>query len=94
MNEKRMDLRSPLMARVDILWGDPSGMPRVAPATLEDQSFGGLSVRIKNPIGVGIHVTVRWGSEQVSGTVTNCRRDRGDYVMGVKRESVEAPEET
>jgi hypothetical protein len=61
----------------------------VAPATLENTSHGGLSVQLKVPISVGSHVTVRWGSEQVSGTVTNCRREKANYVAGIMR----APDE-
>lgn len=86
MSDKRVEFRIPLMARVHLLWGDEDGTPRVAPATLEDRSYGGLSVRVKNEIRAGVHVTVRWGSEQISGVVTNCRRDKTNYVIGVKRE--------
>jgi hypothetical protein len=86
MDEKRTESRIPLMARVDVLWGDTDGTPRVAPAILEDKSASGLSVRIKTSIRVGAHVTVRWGSEQVTGIITNSRRDKAEYVIGVKRE--------
>ena len=89
MSEKRAEFRIPLMARVDVLWGDEDGTPRVAPATLEDTSHRGMSVRMKNAIRVGSHVTVKWGSEQDSGTVTNCRREKADYVIGVKRDADE-----
>lgn len=87
MIEKRAELRIPLMARVDILWAGEDGTPRVAPARLEDRSHGGLSVRLKDPILVGSHITVKWGSEQLSGTVTNSRREKTDYVLGVRRDS-------
>ena len=86
MGEKRAELRIPLMARVDVLWADQDGSPRIAPATLEDRSYGGVSVRVKTAIRVLSHVTIRWGSEQVSGVVTNCRRDKSDYIIGVRRE--------
>ena len=86
MGEKRAEFRIPLMARVDVLWGDADGTPRVAPGTLEDTSHGGMSVRMKNAIRVGTHVTIKWGSEQVSGTVTNCRREKVEYVLGMKRD--------
>lgn len=75
------------MARVDVLWGDEEGTPRIAPATLEDRSRGGLSVQMKNPVRVGCYVTIKWGNEQVSGKVTNCRRERGKYVVGVRRDA-------
>jgi hypothetical protein len=86
VSEKRIEFRIPLMARVDILWGDDDGTPRVAPATLEDTSHGGMSARMKNAIRAGSHVTIKWGSEQVSGTVTNCRREKAEYVLGMKRD--------
>ncbi len=87
MSEKRTEFRIPLMARVDVLWGDEDGTPRVAPGTLEDTSHGGMSLRMKNAIRVGAHITVKWGSEQDSGKVTNSRREKNDYVLGVKREA-------
>jgi hypothetical protein len=87
VSEKRGEFRIPLMARVDVLWGDVDGTPRVAPATLEDTSHRGMSVRMKDAIRVGSHVTVKWGSEQDSGTVTNCRREKVDYVIGIQREA-------
>ena len=90
MSEKRTEFRIPLMARVDVLWADKDGTPRVAPATLEDSSHGGLSMRMKNEIRVGSHITVKWGNEQDSGTVTHCRREKADYVIGVKREADES----
>jgi hypothetical protein len=41
---------------------------------------------MKSAIRVGSHVTVKWGSEQDSGTITNCRREKTDYILGIKRE--------
>jgi hypothetical protein len=89
VNEKRTEFRIPLMARVDVLWVDDDGTPRVGPATLEDTSHRGMSVRMKNAIRIGSHVTVKWGNEQDSGTVTHCRHEKADYVIGVKRDADE-----
>jgi hypothetical protein len=89
VSEKRKELRIPLMARVDVLWADEDGTPRVAPATLEDRSHGGVSVRMKDPIRVGSHITIKRGSEQFSGTVTNCRHEKAEHVLGVKRDAGE-----
>jgi hypothetical protein len=88
MGEKRGESRTVLMARVDVLWADGENAPRVAPATLEDKSGGGYSVRLKESIPVGTHITVKRGGEQISGTVTYCRPDKGNFVIGVKREAV------
>jgi hypothetical protein len=82
--EKRMEMRIPLMARVHVLWADEDGAPRVAPATLEDRSHSGVSVLMKSQISAGSHVIVKSGTLQYSGTVTNCRPERGSYVIGVK----------
>ena len=92
MSEKRAEFRIPLMARVDILWGDADGTPRVAPAVLEDTSHGGMSVRMKQAVRIGSHITVKWGNEQVSGNVTNCRIEKSDYIVGIKREPDEEAE--
>jgi hypothetical protein len=90
--DKRSEFRIPLMARVDILWMDETGTPRVAPATLEDTSHRGMSVRMKEAMRVGTHVTVKWGSKQDSGAITNCRRVKGGYVVGILREAGEPTE--
>jgi hypothetical protein len=93
VSEKRAELRIPLMARVDVLWVDEDGTPRVAPGKLEDRSQGGLSVRLKDPIRIGSHITVKWGSEQTSGTVTNSRREKVDCILGIRRDSGEGRNE-
>lgn len=90
VSEKRTEPRIALMARVDVLWGDADGTPHVSRATLEDKSPSGVSVRMKDAIRVGSHITVKWGSEQVSGTVTNCRPERAEYILGVKRDGEES----
>lgn len=86
MGEKRIESRIPLMARVDVLWTDEAKAPRVTPATLEDKSDHGFSVRLKESIPDGTHVTIKRGSEQISGAVAYCRRDKAHYVAGVKRD--------
>ena len=91
MGEKRAESRIPLMARVDLLWTDGEQAPRVAPATLEDKSDGGFSVRMKEPVPPGVHVTVKRGGEEVSGTVTYCRKEQAHFVIGVKREPEASP---
>jgi hypothetical protein len=79
------------MARVDVLWTDETGTPRVAPAILDDKSQSGMCVRLKDAIGIGTHVTVKRGSDQVSGVVANCRRENVQYVIGVKRDDSKIP---
>ncbi len=84
VSEKRTEQRIPLMARVDILWMDDELTPRVTSATLEDRSHGGVSLRTKNSISLGSHITIKSGTIQYSGIVTNSRRDKGGFMVGVK----------
>jgi hypothetical protein len=75
------------MARVDALWEDEAGNPRVAPAKLEDKSPGGLSIRIKEQITVGSKVTVHWDKGHLSGSVKYWLLHRGEYVLGIQRDA-------
>jgi hypothetical protein len=84
VSEKRIEKRIPLMARVDVLWMDEGMTPRVSPATLEDRSRGGVRVRIKNAIGIASHITIKSGTLQISGVVTNCRREKIEFIVGVR----------
>ncbi|HWF13323.1 MAG TPA: hypothetical protein VG272_06280, partial [Candidatus Acidoferrales bacterium] len=93
VSEKRIEQRIPLMARVDILWMDNELTPWIAPAILEDRSRGGVSLRMKNAVQVGAHVTVKSGMLQYSGIVMNCRRDNGTYITGIKLDPREEPED-
>jgi len=93
VSEKRTEQRIPLMARVDILWMDNELSPRVAPATLEDRSRRGLRLRMKTSISLGSHITIKSGTLQYLGIVTNCRRDKGGFMVGIQldpREGLES----
>jgi hypothetical protein len=72
------------MARVDVLWMDAEQTPRVSPATLEDRSHAGVSVRMKDKIEIAAHITIKSGTLQISGMVTNCRREKNGFIVGVK----------
>ena len=63
----------------------PSG-----PGNARNKSHRGVSVRMKDAVRVGSHITVKWGSEQLSGIVTNCRREKAAYVVGVRRDAGES----
>ena len=77
------------MARIDVLWADDGDVPRVAPASLEDRSHGGVSVRMQSSISVGTYVTIKWGDQDFAGVVTNCRREKNSYILGVQRDAAE-----
>jgi hypothetical protein len=84
MGIRRKNPRVFLLAKVEVLWVDDTGNPRVAPATVEDRSRGGVSIRIDTPVSVGTKLTITWQGEQFSGTVTHSRRDRSEYIVGVE----------
>jgi len=75
------------MERVELLWTDETGTPRIVPGTLEDKSRIGVSIRVKEAIVVGSVLEVKTPSEQFSGIVTNCRLDGTEYVAGIRREN-------
>jgi hypothetical protein len=77
------------MARIEVMWEDEDGTPHVAPAKLEDKSRGGVSVRVKALVAVGVKLIVLWRGGQFSGTVTYCNRRGEEYVLGILRDSVQ-----
>jgi PilZ domain-containing protein len=84
MGIRRKSPRLFVMAKVEALWQDDTGNPRVAPATVEDRSRGGLSIRINTPVCVGTKLIIKWQSEQFSGNVTHSRRDKAEYILGIQ----------
>jgi hypothetical protein len=47
----------------------------------------GACIRIKRPVAIGARLTVKWHREQFSGIARNCRKDGGDFLLGVRREA-------
>ncbi len=41
-------------------------------------------MRIKNAIGIASHITIKSGTLQISGVVTNCRREKIEFIVGVR----------
>ena len=74
------------MTRVEAIWEDETGTPHVAPATIEDRSPGGASLRINTPISVGSKLTIKGPREQFTGVVVNSRNDKAEYFLGIKRD--------
>jgi hypothetical protein len=87
MQEKRKEPRVAVMTRVEAMWEDETGAPRVAPATIEDRSPSGASIRINTPISVGSKVTIKGHREQFTGVVVNSRNDKSEYFLGIKRDA-------
>jgi PilZ domain len=92
MSEKRSELRVNMMARIEALWKDEAGTQRSSPGKLEDISNGGLSIRVKDPIGIGSKLIVQSHIGNFPGTVVQCRQNGRDYVLGIKRDAAEKPD--
>jgi hypothetical protein len=71
----------------EITWEDDSGMSFRAPGVLEDTSRSGACVRLKRPHAVGSRITIKWHREQFPAIARNCRKDGGDFLLGVWREA-------
>jgi hypothetical protein len=82
------------MARAEVHWEDRVGAWRQALARMEDTSLSGACIRLSVPIGVGARLKVKWQREEFSGIAKYCRRDGGDYVLGIQRESFETESRT
>ncbi len=74
------------MKRVEALWEDDTHARRAASATILDLSAGGICLRISIPICIGSKLTIKGLKEQYSGIVINSHRDRGDYILGIRRD--------
>jgi len=79
--------RTALWAVAEVSWEDSTGESRRTPGILEDTSSLGACLRVKHPFPVGAKLTVKWHREQFSAVARNCRRDGGDFLLGVRRET-------
>jgi hypothetical protein len=86
MGDKRMHNRTNIMARAQALWVDSAGMLHEAPAMLEDTSPSGASMRLKESIGVGSKVRIKWRRGQFLGIVRHVKRQESDYMVGIERD--------
>jgi hypothetical protein len=77
------------MARAEVAWEDQPGAWRDAQAKIEDTSRSGACIRVGVPISVGSRLKVKWHREEFFGITKYCRRDGGDYVLGIQRETSE-----
>ncbi len=86
MAEKRLVRRTNIMARAEVSWLDSQGTPHVAEAMLEDTSPHGACLRLKEPVGLGSKITVKWMRDEFSGTVRHYKREGSDYIIGIERD--------
>jgi len=75
-----------MWAVAEITWEDGGGTSFRVPAILEDTSKCGACIRLKRPVAIGSRLTIKWHREEFSAIARNCRRDGGDFLLGVRRE--------
>jgi hypothetical protein len=80
-----------IWAVAEVSWADPAGNPIRSRATIVDISTSGACIRLRDRIGVGARLTIRWHREQFSAIARNCRRDGTDYLLGVRRDGIPPP---
>ena len=85
MDEHRAEVRAAVMVRVEASWQDESGTQHKVLATLEDTSRSGVSIRISEPIPVGLRLEIKTHWEQFSGVVTHCHLYRREFLVGLHR---------
>lgn len=93
VREKRSEPRVNMMARIEALWEDEAGTQHISPGKLEDLSDGGLCVRVSDPISVGSKLIVQWHRGKFSGTVVQSRQHGRDFVLGIKRDAAQKPDD-
>jgi hypothetical protein len=87
MDGSYIEPRKVMWAVAEITWEDDSGTSFRVTAVLEDTSMSGACVRLKRPLAVGSRLTIKWHREQFPAIARNCRRDGGDFLLGVRREA-------
>ena len=85
----RVEPRAAIMAKAEVVWEDQPGAWRGALARIEDTSRSGACIRVSVSISVGAKLRIKWQREEFSGTALYCRRDGGDYILGILREKSE-----
>ena len=91
MSAATPEFRTPVMTVVDLSWEDSAGTVHISRARMEDKSRGGACLRVKKPIDVGAKLRVQWRFDHFSGTARYCRNDGTEYLVGIQRDSIEAP---
>ncbi len=81
--------RRVMWAVAEVCWADAAGGPVHPRGTIVDMSTSGACIRLKNSVGVGSRLTIKWHREQFSGVACNCRTDGMDYLLGIRRDRSE-----
>jgi hypothetical protein len=81
----RAESRTALIAQVQVSWEEQDGPHQDVRGRMEDTSPSGACIRLKMPIGVGANIRIKSHREDFSGITRYCRREGGDYVLGIRR---------
>jgi hypothetical protein len=76
-----------MWAVAEVSWADPTGNPVRSRATIVDISTSGACIRLRDHIGIGSRLTIKWHREQFSAVARNCRVDGTDFLLGVRRDN-------
>jgi hypothetical protein len=87
MDGRYIEPRKVMWAMAEITWENDSGTSFRVPAILEDTSTSGACIRIKRPVAIGSRLNIKWHREEFPAIARNCRRDGGDFLLGVLREA-------
>ena len=77
-----------MWALAEVCWSDAAGHSIRSRATIIDISTSGACIRLKDQIGIGSHLIIKWHREQFAATARNCRADGREYLLGVHREAL------
>jgi hypothetical protein len=87
MDGRYIEPRKVMWAVAEITVEDDNGTSFRVPAILEDTSMSGACIRIKRPLAVGSRLTIKWHREQFPAITRNCRKEGGEFLLGVRREA-------
>jgi hypothetical protein len=77
-----------MMAVATVTWEDEEETARTARARIEDTSPSGACFRLKVPIRAGTRVELSWCRDDFSGMTKWCRKEDGEYVVGMQRDRI------
>jgi hypothetical protein len=86
MSERRTWSRRNMLVKVEVRWQDNSGALLREDGRVEDESAGGVCIRLGKPLAVGWKLAIQFGGTLRSGIVQRCERNRGAFLLGVKWE--------
>jgi hypothetical protein len=94
MEGRRAESRKVMMARVELLWDDPSGASCTAAAMIEDRSLGGAGIYLGKAIAAGTRVQVKTSRQHFWGTVRHCGpvKGRTGFTVGIQFDPEARPE--